>query len=359
MPRVRAPAQRLDILSPMAERDDSPPRKCSRLRRLGVTLLVVLVIGGVGGELVARYALGLGDPPLYRLDPDVEYILVPGRTYHRMGNVYAVNAYSMRSPEFSRTKPAGELRVLVVGDSIVNGGARVDQTQLATEALKESLQRKLARPVVVANASAASWGPPNELAFVKKFGIFDADIVILVLNSDDLTDVPGIEGIGSQWPRATPTLALEEIWDRTIVKWIERATGHSFGPAPNRLPDPEKDEIECLDSARAFFDFVKTNHARPALVQHLKRSELVGTPQPGLAKFRDVARAAGVPAYSAGDSFRASLEAGRDPYLPGDSVHANATGQKLLSDVLEQAVLDLLKGNDSGDKAGSGTGSTK
>ena len=333
------------------------PRR-SILRRLALGVLALLIAGGLAGELAARFWFGLGDPPLYRLDPEVEYLLVPGRTYHRMGHVFSVNGYSMRSPDFPRTKGQGELRVLVVGDSIVNGGARIDQRELATELLRDRLQRSLGRPVVVGNFSASSWGPPNELALIRKFGTFDADVVILVLNSDDLTDVPGIEGIGAQWPQHTPTFALEEVWDRAVTPWLERATGRSFGPAPKRAPDPEKDKVECLDAAKDFFALVRSDHAQVALVQYLTRNEVVGAPQEGYARFRDMAARAGVSAYSTGDSFRASLDAGRDPYLPGDGVHPSATGQELLAKTLERAVLDLPAAHAGQSRPGA-TGATR
>jgi len=44
---------------------------------------------------------------------------------------------------------------------------------------------RLGRPVVVGNASAKSWGPPNELAYLQHFGTLDADVVILELSSHD------------------------------------------------------------------------------------------------------------------------------------------------------------------------------
>ncbi|MFW5682662.1 MAG: SGNH/GDSL hydrolase family protein, partial [Phycisphaeraceae bacterium] len=99
-----------------------------RVWRAFATFVTILVLGLIAIELVARYGLGLGDPPLSQNHPTIEYMLQPGRTYHRFGNEYRVNAYSMRSDPFPDQKShPDERRVMVFGDSIVNGGNITDQ----------------------------------------------------------------------------------------------------------------------------------------------------------------------------------------------------------------------------------------
>ena len=148
------------------------------------TLLFVL-------EIISRFAIGLGNPPLYQADAAMEYLLQPSRTYYRFHKRFSVNQYGMRADDFPpRKSTPNELRVLVVGDSIVYGGVRIDQSEIDTELLKRALQQQLGRPVVVGNASAKSWGPPNELAYLKRYGTLDADVVILELSSHDYADAP-------------------------------------------------------------------------------------------------------------------------------------------------------------------------
>ena len=45
----------------------------------------------------------------------------------------------MRSEPFSQKKSGNELRIMVFGDSVVNGGNLIDQEQLATSILKNKL----------------------------------------------------------------------------------------------------------------------------------------------------------------------------------------------------------------------------
>ena len=183
------------------------------LKWLAITVIVLLVLG----EIIARFA-GLGDPPLSMVDPQCEYRFKPSMTYHRFGHLLQYNAYSMRSEDFPphKTDPH-ELRVMVVGDSVVNGGVRIDQSKLATTLMQSRLQKDLNRPVIVGNASAGGWGPPNELGYLQEFGTFDADVVVLVFNSEDsfgvLDGKPKI-GVLREFPDHRPISALYEAFDR-------------------------------------------------------------------------------------------------------------------------------------------------
>lgn len=107
----------------------SRPRR--RIRRLLGVIAVLGLLGIAGAEIGARVVLGLGDPPLYSLDPEVEYLLKPSQDRRPLGNRFFVNSRSMRAEEFPDSKASvDELRVLVIGDSIVNGGVKIDQAAL-------------------------------------------------------------------------------------------------------------------------------------------------------------------------------------------------------------------------------------
>jgi hypothetical protein len=154
---------------------------------LGV-LGVALGLGAIA-ELVLRFRYGLGNPPLYVADARTGYRLAPNQNLRRRGNRIAINQYSMRGPEIARHRPADTLRVLLLGDSIVNGGWWTDQSELLSVKLQASLERlrpSPSEPVEVLNASANSWGPRNQLGYVLRFGTFEAQVVVLVLNTDDL-----------------------------------------------------------------------------------------------------------------------------------------------------------------------------
>lgn len=136
---------------------------------------VLLLCTALLAELVAR-AFGLGDSPLLVDDPFTEYRYAPSTSYRRFGNEMSYNRWSMRSSNFPARKAfAGERRVLVICDSVVNGGTLTDQAKIATSLL----QAALGSSFTVGNISAWSWGPANQLGYIHEFGWFDVDIVIL------------------------------------------------------------------------------------------------------------------------------------------------------------------------------------
>ncbi len=307
--------------------------------------MVVLLLMVVGAEVVARAGYGLGDPPLLDLDPDVEYVYKPSRTYHYLHHTVAINSHSMRSEEFpaKKTDPR-ELRVLVIGDSIVTGGGRIDQRELATERLRESLARELARPVVVGNVACGSWGPPNQLAYVKKFGLFDADVVLIVLNSGDADDVPGLEALGAAWPQSTPVLALQEPLRRALERVWPRMAVRLGLLIPSHAPGYDERVAMAGRALRELVATVQTRGVRVGVVQYWMFHELRDGPDPGHDVLCRELGERTAPVWQCGGegAMGVKFTADRSLFLPGDDVHPSAAGQARLGEVLNVCVRSLL-----------------
>lgn len=313
-------------------------------RRLAIWAGALLVTGTIAAELVARFVLGLGDPPLYVLDPKIEYMLAPSQDCRRFGNVFQTNRFGMRSDELAEKKTfPDELRVLVVGDSIVNGGARVDQADLATSVLQRELRQRLGRAVTVANISAGSWGPINQLAYLEKYGLFDADIVLLVLNSEDVADVPGLESIGPQWPRHKLVFALQEIGERYLPRLVLPLSGN----APPAIPpivhttSREQDLAATRLAVAGIIEMARAANARVVLVRYSTRSELAGSPSDALAEMSALAHEAGAQDAAVGEVFRTAKQRG-EAVFQNDGVHPTAIGQRLLGVELANVVISEL-----------------
>jgi len=244
---------------PVEESDTGQLPAASRTR-LGtlVRLLCAFVVLVVVGELFCRYVIGLGDPPLYVADSKMEYLLRPSKTYHRFHKRFSVNQYGMRSDDFPPQKSdANEFRVLVIGDSVIYGGVRIDQVDIDTEILKRNLQKQLGRPVIVGNASAKSWGPPNELAYLEHFGTLQADVVILELSSHDYADAPTftpVVGVAAAYPDKKPALAVIDLLRTYLLPRLFHV-GETPAAVDRSLPGDApsaQDIIECRDSEREF-----------------------------------------------------------------------------------------------------------
>ncbi|MGB3403175.1 MAG: SGNH/GDSL hydrolase family protein [Microcoleaceae cyanobacterium] len=200
-------------------------------------ILVGILAGMVVIELALRRIAGFGQPLIYLCDPDIGYLLAPSQKTRRFGNWIEINGYSMRSPEITKEPTDNTLRILLLGDSIVNGGWWTDQADILSIQIQQQLTTENT-PVEVLNMSANSWGPPNQLAYLQKHGIFNSKIVVLVINTDDLfSKVPNplIVGRDRNYPDKLPTFALEEV----LTRYLGSASAVPEPPQPAEyIKDP-------------------------------------------------------------------------------------------------------------------------
>lgn len=287
----------------------------------------------IGTEFVARFVLGLGDPPLFLADSKIEYLYKPGH-YHRFGHIVHVNQWSMRSPDFPQRKPsANELRVLVIGDSVVNGGAKLDNSQVATDLFARDLAKATGRPTVVGNISAGSWGPPNELAYLEKFGTFDADAAIVVWSSHDAWDIPGFGGFGIDQPTQKPLLASYEAFRRYAIPMMV--------PPPSESPAHTKQDVENgVSAARKLLELIQSKKIPVAVILHKTQKELNGAELEGDRALAGVAESLGIPVFQTAALFAPAVRSGRSVFF--DDIHPNAAGNRLLADQYLQVASDLL-----------------
>jgi hypothetical protein len=316
-------------------------------RRWPLWVLIVLVLLFVGGELFARFYLGLGDPPLMQADPQIEYLFKPNQDCKRFGHRIKYNQYSMRSDDVSVHKSApNELRVLVVGDSVVNGGVQTDQSQLATSLLQTQLAQDLKRPVFVGNISAGSWGPPNELAYLKRYGLFDADAVVIVLSSHDYVDVPTFEplvGVNPVFPDHKPVLALWEGFERYLLPRLKGGVAANEGLAPATGPAKSADIETCMTAIREMVAMGRAAGAKVIIAQHLERDETLASPFPGHHEIEQEARHDGITPIELGTFFEQARRRGEDPYRKGDHIHPNEVGQREIERALLPAIEEAVR----------------
>lgn len=193
-------------------------------------LLLLVVVGLVLILEVGLRLFGFGNPLLYITDPEIGYLLAPCQRTRRMGNRIAINQYSMRSQNMTRSRPKTTLRVLLLGDSVANGAWWTDQDQTISAQIETQLKLMLDsgsiigsdfEHIEVLNASANSWGPRNQLAYLKQQGSFEAQMVVLLINTDDLfatapTSVP--VGRDRNYPAHKPLCAITEVCQRYLFK---------------------------------------------------------------------------------------------------------------------------------------------
>jgi lysophospholipase L1-like esterase len=193
--------------------------------KISLIILLVSIVGLVLVEGGLRFFWGFGKPPLYQGDPEIGYLLAPNQRLRRFGNRIEINQYSMRSGEIQAHRLPSALRVLVLGDSIVNGNWWTDQSATLPALIEQQMMAQGLPPdypsIEVLNVSANSWGPRNQLAYLKRFGTFEAQVLILVINTDDLfgTEPTALQvGRDRNYPDQAPGLALLELFNRYVKK---------------------------------------------------------------------------------------------------------------------------------------------
>lgn len=191
-------------------------------------LLGWLFLGLVLVELLLRWGLGLGRRLLYIPDPNIGYLLAPDQAFQRLGRRFVINQYSMRNQAIAVHREPDTLRILLLGDSIANGGWWTDQQETISARMEKALNIPQFKTVEVLNASANSWGPRNQQAYLERFGTFESQWLVLLLNSDDLFAItPTSLGVGldPHYPVSQPLSALgdliQTLWPSRLRKPVE------------------------------------------------------------------------------------------------------------------------------------------
>lgn len=339
----------------------SPLAKTTKI--VSRSLYVIAVLGGFAliVELVARYALGLGTPPLSVSHPTIEYLFKPDQDIKRFGNRFQTNSFGMRSEEFAVQPADRERRVLIFGDSVVVGGSQMDQASIATELLKERL--RAASPgnlVTVGNVSAGSWGPGNWRAWLGEYGHLGASQVILVVSSHDLEDNPTFAPLNPlTHPETNPSSATHELLTRyfNINSFLNKLKSYGLfressqdqiitnrSASHRKAPSKELSASvkRGLDDLQGLVQGLRDKGVKVGVVQFWERGETAsGNPRPEHSALFRLFRDMGVPAIQSIDFFwQCSSSPSVDLYV--DSIHPyTEAGQECLADAIE-AVLKKL-----------------
>ena len=291
----------------------------SRLLVGSAILLALAVLLEIG----LRVLWGNGVPIRTVPHPTIEYVNPASAEFERFGNRIAFNAYGMRGPDFPRTKQSpGDLRVLVLGDSVVEGTERLDQSALATTLARTQLRALVGGDVEVANVAAVSWGPPNLLAFVKEYGVFDAELAFVVLSSHDYADVPDPD-------RATRSASPPRI-HLAISDLLARIRGR-YARREDVIPDP-RDVRAAMAAFEELVDLLQQHGTHTQVILHTSRDELDRPPVEGYRVLLQAARTRGLEVTELRQPLTDAVRAGRRVYL--DRIHLGPDGQRLLADVI-------------------------
>jgi lysophospholipase L1-like esterase len=314
-----------------------------------VKLVLVIILTVAFGlllmlEIGLRSLFGFGNPLIYIADEQIGYLLAPNQRTRRFGNRIEINEYSMRGAPIQKTPSPSTLRVFLLGDSIANGGWWTDQANTISSFIMRSLATvniSKYQKFEVLNASANSWGPRNELAYLLKFGTFNAQAVVLLINTDDLfatapTSLP--VGRDRNYPDIKPALGLIEVLQRYVVKQkpipelqvLQQETGDRVGI-----------NLEAISKIQAL---TRQNDCDFLLVMTPLLRE-IGEPGPRdyelkarqrlneFAQEQQITYIDFLPIFNSTKDVKAMYQ---------DHIHLNLLGNQLVSEKIERSLLELL-----------------
>jgi lysophospholipase L1-like esterase len=311
----------------------------------GLVIIVAIILGLVFIiEVGLRLFFGFGNPLIYIGDEEIGYILAPNQRTRRFGNRIEINQFSMRGAAIAKTPAPETLRVLLVGDSIANGGWWTDQENTISNLMMRSLtaiEMSNFTRIEVLNASANSWGPRNELAYLKRFSSFDAEVVILLINTDDLfATAPTALPVGRDrnYPAKKPPLALVEVWQRYVSKQKPIPQLQALQQEPG---DRVGINLEAIGKIKALtnthgskFLLAMTPLLRETSPNKPRDYEIKARQR--LLKFTEAEQITYIdflPIFNSEQDIKRFYQ---------DHIHFNLQGNKILSQTIEKSVLELL-----------------
>ena len=306
-----------------------------------VLAVVCLCLALLGLDAVLRFGLGIGNPILVASDPSCGYTLKPGQDVRRLFRHTRVNRLGMRSEEVEAKGNA--LRILFLGDSLTYGITRLDQHDLFTDILRRELPASTGRPVQVLNASAGAWAIGNEVAYVKSRGILNSDAVLLVLNSDDLTQqFASVDESDNATQVARPFPAFAELYARFVKPRLKA------GSAPRDAEDAAQAAAETvrqnIASLGTLLRSVREQGATLTLIYIPFRADItdgvIASEPPVLIQWAAVNH---VPSLDL--THTPSVYGTREVTL--DGMHLNAKGNRIVAEAIRQQWQSIVPGPSS------------
>lgn len=244
----------------------------------------------VATELTLRFAFGLGTPVLVQADPQTGYRFKPNQKVFRFGKRVEYNQYSQRSEPITPQKPSGKLRILMTGDSVLNGGNPTDQSQTIAELFEAKLAAS-GQTAEILNASAGSWGIGNQLGYLREFGTFNADAVILQIGTHDLTQPKSNSAsVGNHpaFPTQAPLLAIQDAWTRYLWPALAgklglNSSGADFSASPTSQ-DPDQQYQQNMQMLKEIVKLVRRKNIPVFVLFTPNREDLI--PKPSVPKYK-------------------------------------------------------------------------
>jgi lysophospholipase L1-like esterase len=307
----------------------------------------------------------------YRMRSNLEFRFAS--PYHGYDATVRTNSLGLRDGEVASPKPAGTLRILLLGDSMT-AGLEVDKDQTFEAVAEKALARQ--RPVEVINAGVRGYNLDNIIGWLHSEGLgLEPDLVIYFFTDNDITSEAAWSPAGSDISRGFKISGLvgrlatySHVLDRVTVlrqRWEvrrqrddpRRATGPTYLPgglvscfsyhdfdaqAGFRLTAQRIERLHDLCAAQGIPFWLATTPQREEIEPEAQARLASLVPArldfDGVTRFLDwVAQRLDTPRFDATAAFRTALPQDGTYWYHRDG-HLNPRGHRLLGEQLARAI---------------------
>jgi lysophospholipase L1-like esterase len=279
--------------------------------------LIVLCILLLLGELFCRFYLGLGESYTYAENSNYEYFPKANLDISRFGNDIQTNEIGMRSAKIDTSKRT----ILKIGDSVINGGTHVSNSELASSLLEADLNKDQDEFQVL-NISAGSWGPDNGFEFIKEHGDFDCELIVIVFSSHDFHDNihnRTVVGEHPNWPKTQPLSATTDLLGNYLWPKIKYFLGEEEFAYLNGL-----DDSKINSGWKQFYNYATEKNIPCVFYIHPELEEVVNH------KLNELGTELMAYLDSNHINYANGLELGMNISSYRDDIHLNSEGQNQL-----------------------------
>ncbi|OGD86860.1 hypothetical protein A2164_04430 [Candidatus Curtissbacteria bacterium RBG_13_35_7] len=160
-----------------------------------VQKILLALLGILVAFLLLEFFLRVSEKEIYdlssctSLDKNFHHVMIPEKTCRFKTDewdvVYKINSLGLRDEEISQIKDVDELRILILGDSFVQGHG-VASEKTFTKVLEKRFNQNGVNKFRLINSGVFGYSPLIEYLYLKKEGLnFKPDLIILAF---DLTD---------------------------------------------------------------------------------------------------------------------------------------------------------------------------
>jgi hypothetical protein len=187
------------MLEPMSE--SAPVARTPQRRWLALGSGSAIALGVLIGFATARATGPRGEGAWDNVpDPQVGRVLQPNLRARKAGGIEIdSNRYGLRERDFVVPKPAGTLRIVLLGDSYVYGNAVAAQVRLGAQLERELAARRAGdRTIECLHVAMTGWNLEAESAYLRRsLAVLEPDLVVHVSVHNDLEDSFDARGFGA------------------------------------------------------------------------------------------------------------------------------------------------------------------